>query len=62
MTGLDYGTELHLGLVSSGGVAVAQSILANIPEPAAQSHSSSVAHHWCLIYGTQSTRVCGGEL
>lgn len=41
MTGMDYSTELRLGLVSSGGVAVAQGILANIPEPEAQSHPSS---------------------
>lgn len=41
MTGMDYGTELQLGFASSGGVAVAQGILANIPEPAAQSHPSS---------------------
>lgn len=50
---MDYGTELQLGHVSSGRAAVAQGILADVPEAAEQ------AHHWCPIYGT---RGHGGEL
>lgn len=41
MTGMDYGTELQLGHVSSVGVAVAQGTLANVPEAVAQPHPSS---------------------
>lgn len=67
MTGMDYGTELQLGHVSSGGVAVAEGILATIPEAATQPHPSSgrqmveQSHYGCLVYGTQSTRDRSGE-
>lgn len=52
MTEMDYGTELQLGHVSPGRAAVAQGILADVPEAAEQ------AHHWCPVYGT---RGHGGE-
>lgn len=64
---MDDGTEQQLGHVSSGGDAVAQVTLANIPEAAVQPHPSSrrqmaeQAHHGCLLYGTQSTKGHGGE-